>query len=85
MFPTRDTGVFIDSPRFLARYVTPRNKKGINRLFGAIDTLSFLFFRFYLFLDPTDFALVVVAFVDLEKAHNDYADAPSEQKPEKKP
>jgi len=63
----------------------PEIKKGINRLFGAIDTLSFLFFRFNLFLDPTDFALVVVAFVDLEKAHNDYADAPSEQKPEKKP
>lgn len=63
----------------------PEIEKGINRLFGAIDTLSFLFFRSYLFLDPTDFALVVVAFVDLKKAHNHYAYAPSEQKPEKKP
>ena len=63
----------------------PENKKGINRLFGAIDTLSFLFFRFDLFLDPTDFALVVVAFVDLEKAHNHYAYAPSEKKSENKP
>ena len=63
----------------------PETEKGINRLFGAIDTLSFLFFRFYLFLDPTDFALVIVAFVDLKKAHNNYAYAPAEQKPDYKP